>query len=177
MHTCRCNLPSHCTTHNTLTTPAYLHHCTHIQQTTVPPHQPSPTMSVQLGHLANNIDERSSTRLHAPPGGKQSFNIFGADTTNTQPPRTTGRAAVPQPTPVKPVQAEPAPQTRVAADAVTGQRQSTRVHAAPGGNSTFNIFGGDDSVKQAPKAAAQPAQVQQPAAQSAKPAERSTRPW
>lgn len=84
-------------------------------------------MSVQLGHLANNIDERSSTRLHAPPGGKQSFNIFGTDSTTTQPVQQGGRAKVPQ---AVQQQYEQPQHGRVAVDAVTGQRQSTRVHAA-----------------------------------------------
>lgn len=50
-----------------------------------------------------------------------------------------------------------------------------------GGNSTINIFGGDDSYnhyKQPGKPVQQSAPVQQQSQpQSAKPVERSTRPW
>ena len=34
---------------------------------------------IQVNTEHTGISDRSSTRLHAPPGGKQSINIFGGD--------------------------------------------------------------------------------------------------
>jgi hypothetical protein len=120
------------------------------------------------------LTDKPSTRVHAAPGGRQQFNIFGgADDT----PAT--RAAPAQP-PAAPAHAAGAP-TPLDSQPTFGQRvevrtehtgisdrPSTFVHAPPGGRQQFNIFGGDEPV--APPKPAPVAQQGVPAAMNAVPA-------
>ena len=100
------------------------------------------------------ITDKPSTRLHAPPGGHQSINIFGGDDS-----------------PAMPARLKPAPaQTGAPMGAAGGRmqvnteytgisdRSSTRLHAPPGGKQSINIFGGEEEVR-APAQAAAPAQA------------------
>ena len=82
------------------------------------------------------ITDKPSTRLHAPPGGHQSINIFGGDDSPAMPAR------------LKPAHA----QTEAPMGAAGGRmqvntehsgicdRSSTRLHAPPGGVQSINIF-------------------------------------
>jgi len=78
---------------------------------------------------------------------------------------------------------------RYADEPVTGGRQSTKVHAPPGGQSSFNIFGGDQqpaanarkqAPAQAPVSGANAQQQQQQQGNGNKQLNdryRSTQPW
>lgn len=108
--------------------------------------------------------------LHAPPGGKSSINIFGSDSNYGQdskpsrqpPPQTYGGFQNENQRPMHqepPRYAPPPSQAPVFGEATTfgarkamrsenniggdgGERPSVKLHAAPGGQQHFNIFGG-----------------------------------
>eukprot|EP00939_MAST-03C_sp_MAST-3C-sp1_P002399 g2399.t1 len=104
----------------------------------------------------NFITGRSTTKVHAPPGGRSSFNIFGGSSTyHAEKVKKTVPEAASAPT-------EAPKRTRTSANAFAcgsnqnagnfiTDRPTTRVHAPPGGRSSFNIFGGSVSP---PKTAA-----------------------
>jgi len=98
------------------------------------------------------MTDRRSTRVHAAPGGTQTFNIFGG-----------GPAEAPAPPTAQPA---PVVSTDGAAMPVAGQRvlqrtehmgvsadghMSSRVLNAPGGHQQFNIFSGEAEPVVAPK--------------------------
>ena len=101
------------------------------------------------------ITDKPSTRLHAPPGGHQSINIFGGDDSPAMPAR------------LKPAHA----QTEAPMGAAGGRmqvntehsgicdRSSTRLHAPPGGKQSINIFGGDEDVPTKVQRVVAPAQA------------------
>merc|ERR1740136_425412 len=81
------------------------------------------------------ITDKSSTRLHAPPGGKQSINIFGGEEEVP--------AKVPVAAPAQAVSANMAAGSRVQQHTEHSgicDRSSTRLHAPPGGKQSINIF-------------------------------------
>jgi hypothetical protein len=101
------------------------------------------------------ITDKPSTRLHAPPGGHQSINIFGGDDS-----------------PAMPARLKPAPaQTGAPMGAAGGRmqvnteytgisdRSSTRLHAPPGGKQSINIFGGEEEVPTKVQRVVAPAQA------------------
>ena len=107
-------------------------------------------------------DVTNSTRVLCAPGGNSSLNLFGGD-------------APAAPGMVKKAAAPAEEQTfgrRVIQHTEhmgIGDKRSTRVHAAPGGNSSLNLFGGEPepvraAPRQAPPTAMMPAQPQQMAA-------------
>ena len=120
------------------------------------------------------IGDKRSTRVHAAPGGNSSLNLFGGEPEPPQPARAASA-------PVAAVPPQPKPQQMAAGGHMRVQteyngisdRASSRVLAAPGGNSSLNLFGGDDAAapvaapvaapRQAPPTA-MPAQPQQMAA-------------
>ena len=81
------------------------------------------------------ISDRASTRVHAAPGGNSQLNLFGG-----------GGDAAPQATPRTVASNHDmggrAHGARIEQHTGISDRASTRVHAAPGGNSQLNIFGG-----------------------------------
>eukprot|EP00735_Rhodelphis_limneticus_P013740 TRINITY_DN7694_c0_g1::TRINITY_DN7694_c0_g1_i1::g.18610::m.18610 TRINITY_DN7694_c0_g1::TRINITY_DN7694_c0_g1_i1::g.18610 ORF type:complete len:117 (-),score=5.78,2Fe-2S_Ferredox/PF11591.3/4.6e+03,2Fe-2S_Ferredox/PF11591.3/0.051,DUF4490/PF14892.1/0.11 TRINITY_DN7694_c0_g1_i1:404-754(-) len=116
-------------------------------------------MSVDPGHKHWKND-KSSVKVHAPPGGQQSCNIFGSIAEEPAP-RAPRRPSIPQ----EPEVQQPAPNARRNSNsqvtpvsdpasfyetsaasygdnkpAVTGSRPSTRVRAPPGGSSSI-VFG------------------------------------
>ena len=106
-------------------------------------------------------DVTNSTRVLCAPGGNSTLNLFGGDA------------------PAAPAMAKKA---AVTAEEQTfghrviqhtehmgiGDKRSTRVHAAPGGNSSLNLFGGEpEPVRAAPVVAAPPQHKPQQPAQSA----------
>ena len=109
-------------------------------------------MQVNTEH--SGICDRSSTRLHAPPGGKQSINIFGGD----------AEVATKVQRVVEPAQAVNTGMAAGGRMQVNTEhsgicdRSSPRLHAPPGGKQSINIFGGEEEVR-APARAAAPAQV------------------
>ena len=104
------------------------------------------------------IGDKRSTRVHAAPGGNSSLNLFGGEVEPPQPVRT-----VSAPMPAAPPQ--PKPQMQAAGGHMRVQtehmgisdRCSSRVLAAPGGNSSLNLFGGDDVPQQQAAPARAPA--------------------
>merc|ERR1740136_165990 len=90
------------------------------------------------------ITDKSSTRLHAPPGGKQSINIFGGE---EEVPAKVQRVAVDHSArlaaPAQAVSANMAAGSRVQQHTEHSgicDRSSTRLHAPPGGKQSINIF-------------------------------------
>eukprot|EP00163_Fabomonas_tropica_P033444 TRINITY_DN8804_c0_g1_i1.p2 TRINITY_DN8804_c0_g1~~TRINITY_DN8804_c0_g1_i1.p2 ORF type:complete len:121 (+),score=31.90 TRINITY_DN8804_c0_g1_i1:60-422(+) len=110
-------------------------------------------------------NERSSTRLHAPPGGKTSISLFGGYEGEDQPQRHTGRrmqqnivqnsieqapvqqkvAQSPVPAPAPVTHSSPLHESNTQSQNATtensiGDRASTRVKQPPGGRSTFSFY-------------------------------------
>ena len=91
--------------------------------------------------------DHPSTFVHAPPGGKQQFNIFGGEENHTAPP---SRSAAPPAQVSQGAMMQPAAGQRVAQrtefDGIQ-DRPSTLVHAAPGGDSAMaSIVGGSTAA-------------------------------
>ena len=133
-----------------------------------PPVAAKPTETMAAGgRVVQNteytgISERSSTRLHAPPGGKQSINIFGGggdedeqdaapETERQAPPAKEVAAPVAEP----PIPAKPTQPATMAAGGRVAQntehtgiadKPSTRVHAPPGGASSMSSVFSQDVV-------------------------------
>lgn len=151
--------------------PAPVHATPTASVTQVPVTAPQPGLvtgygvSVAAGHRLpvrtehTGISEHPSTLVHAPPGGKQSFNIFGGEEPVAAPP--TARMQPAAPVAVAPV--APAAPVAVAAapQLAAGQRilqrsefhgiqdrNSTLVHAAPGGNDSgmAGLLGGSSAA-------------------------------
>ena len=82
------------------------------------------------------ICDKSSTRLHAPPGGKTSINLFGGEAPPATAPRPPAQTAAPAKSSVA------AGQRVVQQTEHMGMcdKSSTRLHAPPGGKSSINIF-------------------------------------
>jgi hypothetical protein len=106
----------------------------------------------------NQVRNCRAVKVANPPGGRQTFNIFGGYEPEQQAAPVSRRAQVPQQQPQAPVQKAPvqqqaaAPQQRqqepVAALYCTEGNQvrscrAVRVANPPGGKQTFNIFGGN----------------------------------
>lgn len=125
------------------------------------------------------LKDRPSTRVHHAPGGNSSMSgIFGSSAATSAPPPSASSAA-----PAAPKDgnaAAPAPNGGAAAGQRVALRtehtgisahSSTRVHAGPGGNSTFNIFNTNSTVAQAaPVRAGAPAPINTSAPVEAAPA-------
>ena len=124
----------------------------------VAPAQPTNTGMAAGGRVQVNtehtgISDRSSTRLHVPPGGKQSINIFGGD---EEMPAKVQRVVAP----AQAIDTGMAAGGRIQVNTEhTGisDRSSTRLHAPPGGKQSINVFGGGEEAP-APARAAAPAQ-------------------
>ena len=112
------------------------------------PKPQQPVMQAAGGHMRiqtehTGISDRCSSRVLAAPGGNSSLNLFGGDDA----PPAAAQAAVPRQAPPPALPAQPQQQAagghmRVQTEHMgISDRSSSRVLAAPGGNST--IFLGD----------------------------------
>ena len=126
---------------------------------------PAHGQRVQVQTEYTGITDKPSTRLHAPPGGHQSINIFGGEDYPAVPARlkpTPAQTEAPARAvaPAQPTNTGMAAGGRVQVNTEhTGisDRSSTRLHAPPGGKQNLNIFGGGEEAP-APARAAAPAQ-------------------
>merc|ERR1719246_186173 len=89
------------------------------------------------------ITDKPSTRLHAPPGGKQSFNIFGGDEAAHCPSMRANPMAAKTEAPMGAAGGRMQVHTEHSGIC---DRSSTRLHAPPGGKQSINIFGGEEEV-------------------------------
>ena len=97
---------------------------------------PAHGQRVQIQTEYTGITDKPSTRLHAPPGGHQSINIFGGEDYPAMPARL-------KPRPAQPTNTGMAAGGRIQVNTEhTGisDRSSTRLHAPPGGKQSLNIF-------------------------------------
>ena len=125
--------------------------------------------------MSETLKERPSTRVHAAPGGNSSMaSIFGGGEapSHAAPPRAAPpvQAAIVAPPASG---AAPAAGARVVnrSEHTIHEAPSTRVHAAPGGNSSMaSIFGAaEPTPTPVPQPAAPPARVEAPAQPAAAP--------
>eukprot|EP01029_Cantina_marsupialis_P023364 TRINITY_DN580_c0_g1_i1.p1 TRINITY_DN580_c0_g1~~TRINITY_DN580_c0_g1_i1.p1 ORF type:complete len:202 (-),score=51.30 TRINITY_DN580_c0_g1_i1:201-806(-) len=122
-------------------------------------------------NCGNVITDRSTTRIHAPPGGRSQISFGGYEE-----PVAPKRRAEPKPAPVAPKAAAPAPVAHTAPSTamprsgvssnkfanganqncgnVITDRSTTRIHAPPGGRSQISFGGYEEPV--APKRRAEP---------------------
>ena len=108
-------------------------------------------MPVRTEHTG--ISEHPSTLVHAPPGGRQSFNIFGGE--GYSQPTPAPAAAPTQGTYGVSVAAGARMPVRTEHTGIS-EHPSTLVHAPPGGRQSFNIFGGEGYSEPTPAPAAAP---------------------
>ena len=131
-------------------------------------------------NAGNSITDRSTTRIHAPPGGRSSLNLFGgaqpaaavAAAAVGPPPTASVATAVPAAPVAAPVASVPSALAASVPDGFRGtssnafasgsnqnsgnvitDRSSTRIHAPPGGRSSLNLFGGGGGSALSPVAA------------------------
>ena len=124
------------------------------------PAQPTNTGMAAGGRIQVNtehtgISDRSSTRLHAPPGGKQSLNIFGGD---EEMPAKVQRVVAPAQAADTGMAAGGRIQVNTEHTGIS-DRSSTRLHAPPGGKQSLNIFGGDEEMPAKVQRVVAPAQA------------------
>ncbi len=123
-------------------------------------------MAVSLGHETFDLSgNHRSTRVLAPPGGRTN-NIFGGSDEQPAPVR---RAAAPVPKPAEEVTFGKRIEVRTEHTGIS-EHSSTRVHAAPGGRQSFNIFGGGADEAEAAPARARAPTAPEPAAPAQMPA-------
>jgi hypothetical protein len=116
---------------------------------------PAHGQRVQIQTEYTGITDKPSTRLHAPPGGHQSINIFGGEDYPAMPARL-------KPRPAQPTNTGMAAGGRIQVNTEhTGisDRSSTRLHAPPGGKQSLNIFGGDEEMPAKVQRVVAPAQA------------------
>ena len=109
---------------------------------------PAHGQRVQVQTEYTGITDKPSTRLHAPPGGHQSINIFGGEDYPAVPARlkpTPAQTEAPARAvaPAQPTNTGMAASGRIQVNTEhTGisDRSSTRLHAPPGGKQSINIF-------------------------------------
>ncbi len=109
----------------------------------------------------------TSTKVHAPPGGGGSLNIFGGNSDSPpasnmpqsvkQAPPSQANTMTPQSTQAPSSQAATSPSI-VPMGTGSTKRTSTKVHAPPGGGGSLNIFGGNSD---SPPASNTPQSVKQ----------------
>jgi hypothetical protein len=93
----------------------------------------------QLTEPLHSGIEHASTRIHAAPGGQQTFSIFGGDNMSSEPRKAAPKASATSDAAGMRVE------KRTENTGIT-EHASTRVHAAPGGQQTFSIFGGESEA-------------------------------